>query len=218
MQPAQIRVRLVPPDFKACVAHLDAVAKQEAARELGEGITPEGGSAKTRCQKRYEKLLKETVKRWISGEWVVHGAEEAGVAATDRLVNEEYVKEIGEDYKSYAEYEDYLRETKQTKDDMLRTIRVTLDGERIRSSIGRKAADVTPADLRRYYRIHPLQFKVPQRRDLFIVRLKTKAEAEKVKLAITRGRSFASVAKASTINQPLLSKDGFVHGLVPGFY
>ena len=210
-EPAQVRVHLVPPEFKECVARLEAKAKAQAANVIGVDFRGE-------CQKRYEEMRQETVKRWISGEWVIHGAEEAGVAVSDHAVHERYIQDIREGYKSYGEFAKYLEETDQTEADLLREIRTTLDGEHIREGIERKAADLTSAGLLAYYREHPLRFKIPQRRDLYIVRTKTKAAAEKAKQEIAAGRSFASVVDATTLGQPVHSKHGFVRELKPGLY
>jgi foldase protein PrsA len=217
-EPAEIRVAIVPPEFKACVARLQAKASAEEAKAKEEGLSVEGGSFKARCEKRYERLLKAAAQRWISGEWVIHGAEEAGVALSKHALEQRYLQDIREGYKSFGEYEKYLLETGQTEADFKRWIQTTLDGEHIRELFVRKGAQITPADLRRYYDIHKLQFKNPQQRDLYIVQTKSKAAAEKAKREIAAGRSFAAVAKDSSLPQPIHSEHGFVRGLIPGFY
>jgi hypothetical protein len=204
---APIRVALVPPSFSACVAK---------ARQANAVVSSTG--ARNTCQASYEEDRREAITRWISGEWVIHGAEEVGVAPSDRSVHENYVQEIREEYKSFSEFEKYLAETGATEADLLRQIRVARSGEHIREKFKSIGGHVTQADVRDYYEAHRAHYTIPQRRDLEILRFKTKPEAQKAKREIVAGRTFASIAKSSTLAQPIHSKDGFVRGLVPGYY
>jgi foldase protein PrsA len=211
LEPAAIRAPLVPPSFSKCITAIEA-------QERLKGTSVSAASAERTCQARYEEDRQAAIRRWISGEWTIHGAEEYGVAVSDQAVREGYIREAHEESKSVSEFEKQMVEAGETEADRLRAIRVTRSGERIREKIERIANHITQADLRHYYETHLRSYTVPEKRDLEIMRFKTKSEAEKAKREIAAGRTFASLAKASTLPQPIFSKDGLVRGLAPGVY
>jgi hypothetical protein len=211
LEPAAIRAQLVPPSFSKCITSLEA-------QERLKGATISAPSAERTCRARYEEDRLAAITRWISGEWVIHGAEEYGVAVSDQAVREGYIREAHEEPKSVSEFEKHMVEAGETEADRLRAIRVTRSGERIREKVDRIANHITQADLRDYYETHLRKYMIPEKRDLEIMRFKTKSEAEKAKREIAGGRSFASLAKASTLPQPIFSKAGLVRGLAPGVY
>lgn len=207
-EPPTSQVALIPPDFSACVAKLEASATAS--------FSPSGGSSADylpACAEQYEELRSEALKQWIVGEWVIHGADEVGAGVSEREVLATAQQLARETSPSFAR----LAASVKTKQDTLRQVRVSLANASIRAKI-RAGTKITPADVSAYYRAHKLQFKISQTRDLEILRTKTKAEAERAKREIAHGRSFESLAKASSLPQPVYSHDGFVHGLKPGTY
>jgi foldase protein PrsA len=211
-EPPSAQVALVPPAFSACVAKLNAT--DTATFESAGGSPAEHMQA---CKARYEELRSEALKQWIVGEWLVHGAAEAGVGVSDRDVLAAYKREVLESSPSVASFEKSLVGSGRSKQDVMRRVRTTLASERIRAKM-QADAKVTPADVHAYYLAHKSQFAIPQSRDLKILRTKTEAEAVRAKREIAHGRSFASLAKAATLQQPIFSHDGLVRGLKPGVY
>jgi hypothetical protein len=210
----QTQVAFVPPLFTACVAKVESNATATFDSASGSGSP---SYYKQACKQRYAELRTQALKQWIVNEWVAHGADEAGVPINDREVLAAYKRGVLEASPSVAQFEKELPASGRTKQGILRQIRASLANARIRAKI-HEESKIGPADVRAYYLAHKAHYYVAQSRDLKIFRTRTRAEAERAKREIERGRSFASLAKASSLPQPIYSKAGSVHALKSGVY
>jgi foldase protein PrsA len=198
---------LDPPSFKECVARMAASSHRVAAT-----------NRKETCQKLYQRTREVAERRWISAQWSMRGAEEIGIHVSDRAVRARFEESLRAEHKSIGEFAKSLAANGETEADVLEGMRVTSAQEQIRAAIERRARAVPPGEVARYYKEHLATFAVPERRDLNIIRAKTRAAAEKIKREIASGRTFASEAKASRLTQPIFSFHGAVRGLKPGDY
>jgi foldase protein PrsA len=71
-------------------------------------------------------------------------------------------------------------------------------------------------EIKAYYEQHKSQYGQPERRNILIVLTKTQAQAEAAKKEIQSGKSFASVAKKSSIDPVSKAAGGSLPGVVKG--
>ncbi len=198
----------VPPDFVACVKHLEAASAQSGSS----GSKP--SVAKRECQQQYQKLETQALDPLIVDQWVIGGAVEEGVHVSDRELQQELNKaEAGQ------QVAQELARSGRTLADFVLETRVQLLAEGIRHVLARKTSHLTSVQVVNYYNQHKGLFSVPKRRDLEIVRAASQTEAQKIKSEIASGKTFASVARnLPPAHQPIHSKEGLVLGYEPGFY
>ncbi|MCW3018578.1 MAG: peptidylprolyl isomerase [Solirubrobacterales bacterium] len=147
---------------------------------------------RSECQTRYQAVLQAALERLISDEWWIVGAREFGVS----------VSEPGG----------------RRSADVALEARARLASEAIRRAVLGRVAPVTRAQIVSYYEQHRFEYLVAGERDLRIARTLTRAAAATVKADVASGRSFASVVKRLTVQQPVDSSAGLVLELQPHTY
>jgi foldase protein PrsA len=202
--------QLVPPDFSACVAHLEA---ESAA--IGE--RPRGPSQLRReCQTRYRAVAQAVLDRLISYEWLIGGARELGVPIGDREAKVSLDRYRHEDFPSGAQFRRFL--AGRTLADIMLETRAKLAPAAVRRAIKDRVRPMTQAQIMSYYALHRFQYLLAAERDLKIARTATEAAAVKVRAEIASGRSFASVVGRLSVRQPVNSNEGSVLELQPHTY
>jgi hypothetical protein len=207
-QPA-LRAIPVPPDFTACIDHI-----RQTIKDSGRNVPiPSRAEAKSSCANQYQESKSRVLDGLITGEWLVGAAEELGLKLSEPIVELTRMEANHKLFSSEAAYRAFLRESGQTKGDLLFRTRVELLEEAIRTRLKEKVGVFTPDRVAAYYRAHRASFAEHETRDLHIVRLETRGAALKAKSEIASGASFAKVAASVHIQQPIFSKNGMVHRL-----
>ncbi|MFI4972594.1 MAG: peptidylprolyl isomerase, partial [Hyphomicrobiales bacterium] len=202
----------VPPDFAACVKHLQASPAPSGAS----GSKPSAAALKGDCQQRYQMIEKQALDRLIVDQWVIGGAAEEGVSVSAKELAQELRKaEAGQ---SQAQAAQELARSGWTLADFVLQTKVQLLGEGIRRVLASKTEHITQAQVVNYYDAHRSLYSVPERRDLEIARAASEAEAQRIKREIASGKTFASVVSRLPLLQPIFSKAGLVRGYEPGLY
>jgi len=201
--------RLVPPDFSACVAHLEA-----ESTVIGE--RPSGRSQLRReCKTRYQAVVQMVLDRLISNEWKIGGAGELGAPVSDRAMRAD-LDRFWQHFASEAQFRRLL--AGRTLADLMFETRARLASDAIRRAIKDRVPHVTRAQAMSYYTLHKFQYLVAGERDLKIARTATEASAAKVKSEVASGKSFASVVRKLSVRQPVNSNEGSVLELQPHVY
>jgi foldase protein PrsA len=205
-QPA-FRVAPIPPDFKACIDHL-----QRAIEDLKRKL-PKRAELKRKCAEQYNETRQRVLNRLITNEWIVGAAEELGVKLSNLVVERTVDEYRRAHYPSQASWRASLREAHQTEGDLLFQTRIRLLTEALRTHLKEQVGTFTPRRVADYYRAHPGLYSEPETRDLHIVRTESLRDALKVRREIASGKSFAKVVAGVHLQQPIYSKNGFVRGL-----
>jgi foldase protein PrsA len=211
-----------PPNYKMCIAHSEARARKATAGKVKLTVA----QVARYCRHRYRELRQRALESLISSEWVIGEAAEEGLSVSEADVNREFEQSKKQSFPREAEFQQYLASTGRTTSDVKFNIKVNQLTERLFQTVQRKEGSLTQAKVAGYYTTNRRQFAVPERRDLEIVRISSDSAARRAKQEIRSGKSFASVikrrasglARGTTYNQPLNSKEGLVLGLVPGLY
>lgn len=213
-QPA-FRVAPIPPDFTACVEHL-----KRALEGLKRKVPGGAGEAalKSKCADQYQETRQRVLDRLITNEWLAGAAQELGVRLSNLVAERALYEYKRAQYPSEASYRAFLRETHQTEGDLLFQKRITLLGELIRAKLKADVGAFTPARVAAYYRAHRADYSEPETRDLHILRTDTLREALKARREVASGKSFAKVVAGIGLEQPIYSKNGFIHRMKPHAY
>jgi hypothetical protein len=202
--------QLSPPDFSACVTHLQAESAAAGIR------APGSLQLRSECQTRYQAFLKTVLDRLITDEWLIGGSRELGVPVGDREVKVTLDRYRHDNFSSEARFHRFL--AGRTLADIAFETRAKLASEAIRRAIANRVRPITQAQIASYYKRHRFDYLVTGERDLKIARTETEAAAAKVKADIASGESFASVVKRLPRRQTSNGREGLVLELQPHAY
>jgi foldase protein PrsA len=191
-----------PPDFTACIEHLEAAAAKTSKGKT----TPNKALYKSQCEQQYNAYKMEVLNYLISSQWVVSEAEEEGVHVSDAEVKKQFETLKSQEFPKESAFKEFLARTGETEADLLMRVKLQLLARKIQEKITKSAKKTaTKSEISKYYNEHKSQYGKPERRNLLIILTKNEAGAKAAKAEVESGKSFASVAKAVSIDP--LSKD-----------
>lgn len=202
----------VPPNYTACIAHLQATAPKPAKGQS----KPTAAQLKTQCEQQYKSLQQEVLGFLISSSWVLGEAESQGVKVSDAEVKKEFEKIKNQQFPKAEEFKKFLTTSGQSVSDLLLRVKLNLLSSKIQQKVSKEKGTVTQAQIAKYYNEHKSQFGTPEKRNVKIILTKTEAQAKKAKQEIESGKSFSSVAKSVSIDPTSKAKGGEITGVVKG--
>ena len=201
-----------PPDYTECIAHLEATAAKPAKGQS----KPTKTELKSECEQQYTSLKQEVLGFLISSEWVIGEAANLGVKVSDAEVKKEFEKIKNQQFPKAAEFEKFLASSGQTVSDLLLRVKLNMLSSKIQQKISKEKSNPSKAEIEKYYKENPSRFGTPEKRNVAIILTKTEAQAKEAKKEIESGKSFASVAKAKSIDPTSKAKGGLLTGVVKG--
>jgi foldase protein PrsA len=201
-----------PPNYTECIAHLEATAAKPAKGQA----KPTTAQLKSECEQQYTSLKQEVLGFLISSEWVIGEAAHLGVNVSDAEVKKEFEKIKNEQFPKAAEFEKFLATSGQTVSDLLLRVKLNMLSSKIQKKIAKGKGSPSKAEIEKYYKENPSRFGTPEKRNVLIILTKGEAEAKKAKQEIESGKSFASVAKTTSIDPTSKAKGGELKGVVKG--
>ena len=201
-----------PPNYTNCIAHLEATAAKPAKGQS----KPTTAQLKSECEQQYTSLKQEVLGFLISSEWVLGEASNLGVKVSDAEVKKEFEKIKNQQFPKAAEFEKFLASSGQTVSDLLLRVKLNMLSSKIQQKISKAKSSPSKAEIEKYYKENPSRFGTPEKRNVAIILTKTEAQAKEAKKEIESGKSFASVAKAKSIDPTSKTKGGLLTGVVKG--
>ena len=201
-----------PPSYTACIAHLKATAPKPAKGQTA----PTEAALKTQCEQQYKQLQQEVLGFLISSSWVLGEAESLGVKVSDKEVKKQFEQIKNQQFPKAAEFQKFLATSGQSVSDLLLRVKLNLLSSKIQQKVAKQKGTVTQAEIEKYYKEHASQFGTPEKRDVKIILTKTEAQATKAKKEIESGKSFASVAKSTSIDPTSKANGGELKGVAKG--
>lgn len=195
-----------PPTYSKCIANLRATQPKPA-----KGATPPSNAQlKTQCEQQYTTYKTSALNFLIQAGWIIGQAEEMKISASTQEVEKTFNKLKKQQFPKQAEYEKFLKSTGFTTSDLLLRVKVqSVLTPKITAKVNKEASKhVTKAEAQKYYNEHKSLYGTPESRNLLIVLTKHEAEAKSAKSEIESGKSFASVAKARSIDPVSKAKGG----------
>jgi parvulin-like peptidyl-prolyl isomerase len=204
-----------PPEYTACVTHLNEVAAKELAAKKIKSI-PTAATLKGQCAQQYQALKREVLGFLVSSQWIIGEAASLGVKVSDAEVKKQFVKIRTQQFPSTAEFEKFLTSSGQTVSDLLLRVKLNMLSQKIQQKIAKSKAKVTQAQIQKYYNENKSRYAVPEKRSVEIILTKSEAAAKSAKKEVESGKSFASVAKSKSIDPTSKSKGGLLPEITKG--
>jgi foldase protein PrsA len=201
-----------PPDYTECIAHLEATAPKPAKGQS----KPTSAQLKSECEQQYKSLQQEVLGFLISSQWVIGEASHLGVNVSDAEVKKEFEKIKNQQFPKAAEFEKFLATSGQTVSDLLLRVKLNMLSSKIQKKIASGKGTPSKAEIEKYYKENQSHFGTPEKRNVSIILTKTEAQANEAKKEIESGKSFASVAKAKSIDPTSKAKGGLLVGVTKG--
>ncbi len=148
----------VPPDYTACIAHLEATAPKPAKGQA----KPTSAQLKSECEQQYKSLQQEVLGFLISSSWVLGEAESLGVKVSDSEVKKEFEKIKNEQFPKAAEFQKFLATSGQTVSDLLLRVKLNMLSSKIQQKIAKQKATVSKEEIKKYYEQHKSQYGTPE--------------------------------------------------------
>ena len=202
---APVIVPTDPPDFKACIAQVRKTIASLAK-------TPDA-QIKTDCKQLFTSLSQQVMSFLIKAYWYQAEAHRQNIVVTDAQVQTAFQKAKTQQFKTEAQFQQFLTQTGQTQEDILYRFRINQIFQKL---LAKYQTKVTPAQISAYYQSHLSQFGTPETRNMQIVLTKTQAQANQAKAAIQSGQSWASVAKQFSIDPTSKNSGGNLVGVSKG--
>ena len=95
-------------------------------------------------------------------------------------------------------------------------MKLNLLSSKIQQKVAKAKHTLTQAEIEKYYNENKSHFGTPEKRTIAIILTKTEAQALQAKKEIESGKSFASVAKSTSIDPTSKSNGGLIVGVVKG--
>jgi len=210
--PGQKAAVPVPPDFKACVAQLQATAPKPAKGQP----PPTASQFKAQCQQEYNSLRDQVLQFLINADWVLGEAKDQGIKVSDADVTKQFNTIKAQQFPKPGDLQKFMAQSGQTQPDLLLRVKLDLVSTKLRDKATKGSTTVTNAQIANFFNKNKTRFAQPERRDLRIILTKTAAQANAAKAAIQHGQSFATVAKKDSIDQATKSQGGTLLGIQRG--
>ena len=202
-----------PPTYKNCIAHLEATAPKPAKGQP----KPTAATLKTQCEQQYTALKQQVLAYLISANWVIKEAEERGIKVSDAEVKKQFNQIKAQQFPKEADFQKFLTSTGYTVSDLLLRVKLNSLSSKIQQKVSKEAGKKpNQQEIQAYYEQHKSQYGQPEKRNILIILTKTQAQAEKAKKEIESGKSFASVAKSTSIDPVSKTAGGSLPGVVKG--
>ena len=201
-----------PPDYTACIAHLEATA----AKARQGPVQADDGAA--------EERVRTAVQIAAAGgarllDLLVVGARRSRITGREGErpeVKKQFEKIKNEQFPKAAEFQKFLATSGQTVSDLLLRVKLNLLSTKIQQKIAKEKAPPARRKSKSTTKNIKSQFGTPEKRDVRIVLTKTEAQAKEAKKEIESGKSFASVAKSKSIDPTSKANGGELKGVVKG--
>jgi foldase protein PrsA len=144
-----------PPDYTACIAHLQAIEPKPTKGQQAK--TP--AALKAECEQQYQALKQQTLGFLTSLEWVFDEAKEKGVKVSDREVAAHFDELKKQEFPKEAEFQKFLADTGQTVADLLLRVKLSMISTKLQEKITKRYENVSEAQVAKYYEEHRSDYR-----------------------------------------------------------
>lgn len=171
-------------DFKRAMLQQAAQAKLPKLPKTGE--------------KKYEELKTAALGELLDRIWIKGEAEELGVSATPKQIATELVQIKKQNFKTNAEYEEFLKTSGFTPQDVLDRVELQLLSTEIQEMITKGAPAPSSSEIEDYYEAaKDTQYTTGETRDVRVIINKDKSKVEQAKAVLDKDDSAASWKKVA---------------------
>jgi foldase protein PrsA len=221
-----------PPVYRACIASLARAANRAYSQST------RIHAYLSQCASRYAALKRQALEFLISTQWIVGEADELGVTLSPAELRQQVHLFESHQASTPQEFSEFLNRTGETAPDVILQAKVAGLTPKLPQKVERDSGPVPHAQVLNYYRDNPQRFRVPEKRDIKIVRLVSETAAQRTEREIQTGTTFATIARRlalaereiqlgrvhatqveeASYAQPIDTHAGLLLGLTPGFF
>ncbi|MET0306121.1 MAG: peptidyl-prolyl cis-trans isomerase [Solirubrobacterales bacterium] len=185
-----------------------------AAAQAGEKKAPKPGDPK------YDETKKTAMQSVLEGIWIQGVADEWGIEVTDAEVAKELKKVKKESFKSEAEFQKFLEESRYTPADIDTRIRIQILSTQLQEQLKEKAPTPSQNEIENYYEAaKSTQFTQKPSRDVRLIVNKDRKKTEEALDALSGDNSEANwkkVAKEFSEDPTTKASGGLQKGVAEG--
>lgn len=171
-------------EFKLALLQQAAQAKLKKAPKPGEA--------------KYEELRDAALGELLDEIWIQGEAEEQGISVTQKQIAAELAQIKKTNFKTEAEYREFLKTSKFTKQDVLDRVKLQILSTQLQEAITKKAPPASKSEIADYYDgAKDSQFTTPESRDVRVIVNKDKKKVEAAKALLEKDDSPASWEKVA---------------------
>jgi len=149
-------------------------------------------------EKKYEELKTAALGELLDTIWIQGQAEELGIAATPKQIATELASIKKQNFKTDAEYQEFLKTSRYTQKDVLARVKLQLLSTQIQESISEGAPPPSSSEIAAYYdSAKDTQYTTAESRDVRVVVNKDKAKVEQAKVELEQDSSAAAWKKVA---------------------
>ncbi len=167
-------------------------------------------------EEKYEEVKTAALGELLDSIWIQGEAEELGISATPKQIATELAQIKKQNFKTEAEYREFLKTSRFTKEDVLDRVKLQFLSTQIQERIAREAPPPSNAEVADYYNSSKdTQYTTPASRTARVVVNESKSKVEQAKALLEKDDSAASWKKvtAKYSSDPTTKSKG---GLQPG--
>lgn len=168
-------------------------------------------------ENKYEELKNATLSELLNTIWIQGEAEELGISVTPKQIADELAQIKKQNFKTEAEYQQFLKTSHFTKADVLTRVRLQLLSSQIQEQISKEAPPPSNAEIADYYETaKDAQYTTPESRDVRVVVNKDKAKVEEAQELLEKDdspKSWKEVAEKFSEDPSTKSKGGLQRAL-----
>jgi parvulin-like peptidyl-prolyl isomerase len=169
---------------------------------------------------QYDGLKETALGELLQSIWLKGQAAEMGFTVTPKEAAAELKKLKAQSFESEKQYQEFLKESRFTKADVLDRVELQILSSKVQEAIQEEAPTPSSAEIQDYYEAaKATQFTSPETRDIRIVVNKSKAKVEEAKAALEKDDSVESwekVAKKYSNDPATKNKGGLQSGVTEG--
>jgi len=169
---------------------------------------------------KYEELQETALGEILDTIWIQGQAEEMGFSVTPKEVEQELEKLKKQAFKTEKQYEEFLKESHYTEEDVNQRVTVQVLSTKIQEQLKEEGSAPSSREIEEYYEeAKASQFTTPESRDIRIVVNKDKGKAEEAKAALEKDssvKSWEKVAKKYSTDPSTKGKGGLQSGVSEG--
>jgi foldase protein PrsA len=191
-----------PPSFTKCVE-----AKGRAPAQPG-APKPDPVQLKDQCRQEFEGLRDQVMQFLVSAEWIRQEADTRGIEVSDQEVRQQFEDQKKQSFQKDRDYEEFLRTSGQTENDLLFRVEVDLLSNQIREDVIKGQGEISQGEIEDYYNENKERFGQPELRDIRVVKTDDEADADEAHQALEDGDKFSAVAKKYSTDETSKSQGG----------
>ncbi len=193
-------------------ADLDHAVEQAAAENQVKPV-PKPGDPK------YDELQEAALTQLLESVWIQGLGEEMGFTVTPKEVTEELKKLKKQAFKSEKQYNEFLKKSHYTQDDVNERVKVQIVSTKVQEQITEEGSTPSSDEIENYYEAaKSSQFTTPESRDVRTIANKDKAKVEEAKELLLKDdspESWEKVAKKYS-SEATKGNGGLQPGLTEG--